>query len=97
MERARFQLESTITAMGTVYSQMMILNARDVASGRADRLQQDVADQVQALQDIVHTMDEVYQSGTDPLGLGFAQPAAGPAARQALGTPGQAGRRSAGN
>jgi hypothetical protein len=97
MERARFQLESTITAMGTVYSQMMILNARDVASGRADRLQQDVADQVQALQDIVHTMDEVYQSGTDPLGLGLAQPAAGPAARQALGTPGQAGRRSAGN
>jgi hypothetical protein len=97
MERAQFQLESTITAMGTVYSQMMILNARDVASGRADRLQQDVADQVQALQDIVHTMDEVYQAGTDPLGLGLAQPTAGTAARQALGTTGKTGRRSTGN
>ena len=97
MERARFQLESTITAMGTVYSQMMILNSRDVASGRADRLQQDVADQVQALQDIVHTMYEVYQAGTDPLGLGLAAPAPGTAARQALGTTGQTGRKSTGN
>jgi hypothetical protein len=72
MERAQFQLESTITAMGTVYSQMMILGARDVASGRAQRLQQDVDDQVQALQDVVQTMDEVYQAGTDPLGLGLS-------------------------
>lgn len=71
MERAQFQLESTITAMGTVYSQMMILGARDVASGRAQRLQQDIDDQVQALQDVVQTMDEVYQVGTDPLGLGL--------------------------
>jgi hypothetical protein len=72
MERAQFQLESTITAMGTVYSQMMILGARDVASGRAQRLQQDIDDQVQALQDVVQTMDEVYQAGTDPLGLGLS-------------------------
>ena len=74
MERAEFQLESTITAMGTVYSQVMILGSRDVASGRAGRLQQDIADQVQSLQDVVKTMDEVYQAGTDPLGLG-RQPA----------------------
>ena len=74
MERAEFQLESTITAMGTVYSQVMILGSRDVASGRAGRLQQDIADQVQGLQDVVKTMDEVYQAGADPLGLG-RQPA----------------------
>jgi hypothetical protein len=71
MEQAEFQLESTITAMGTVYSQMMILSSRDVASGRAQRLQQDIADQVQALQDVVHTMDQIYQAGSDPLGLGL--------------------------
>lgn len=69
MERAQFQLESTLTAMGTVYSQIMILGARDVASGRADRLQQDIADQVQALQDVVQTVDEVYQAGPDFLDL----------------------------
>jgi hypothetical protein len=69
MEQAEFQLESTITAMGTVYSQVMILGARDVASGRAQRLQQDVTDQVQALQDVVRALDEVYRAGTDALGL----------------------------
>ncbi len=68
MERAQYQLESTITAIGTIYSQVMILDARDVASGRAQRLQQDVADQVQALQDVVTTLDEVYHVGGDLLG-----------------------------
>lgn len=72
MERAQFQLESTITAMGTVYSQMMLLGSRDMAAGRAERLQQDIDDQVQALQDVVQTMDEVYHAGTDPLGLGLS-------------------------
>ena len=72
MEQAQFQLESTITAMGTVYSQVMILGARDVASGRAQRLQQDVHDQAQALQDVVRSMDEVYLSGTDALGAGLS-------------------------
>lgn len=77
MERAQFQLESTITAMGTVYSQVMILGARDVGSGRAERLQQDIADQVTALQDVVHTVDEVYQTGVDPPGSALG---AGPVA-----------------
>jgi hypothetical protein len=72
MERAQFQLESTITAMGTVYSQMMILDSRDVGAGRAQRLQEDIGDQVQALQDVVTTMDEVYQAGTGPLDLGLS-------------------------
>jgi hypothetical protein len=70
MERAEFQLESTLTAMGTVYSQMKLLGSRDVTSGRAQRLQQDIADQVQGLQDVVQTMDEVYHTGADPLGPG---------------------------
>ena len=48
---------------------MMILGARDVASGRATRLQQEIAGQVHALQDVVQTLDEVYQARTDTLGL----------------------------
>ena len=72
MEQAQFQLESTITAIGTVYSQVKLLSARDVASGRAQRLQQEIVDQVQALQDVVETMDEVAQASADPLGLGLS-------------------------
>ncbi len=71
MEQGQFQLESTLTAMGTVYSQMMLLGSRDIASGRAQRLQQDVDDQVQALQDVVRAMDDVLRTGVDPLGLGL--------------------------
>lgn len=94
MEQAQFQLESTITAMGTVYSQMMLLGSRDVAAGRAERLQQDIDDQVQALQDVVQTMDEVYHAGTDPVGLGLS--AADMAALSALDAgaqPTQKGRK----
>jgi tetratricopeptide (TPR) repeat protein len=91
MERAEFQLESTLTAMGTVYSQIMLLGSRDVASGRAVRLQQDIAGQVQALQDVVQTMDEVYQAHTDTLGLGLstsgpASTAAGTTSKKATGS-----------
>jgi hypothetical protein len=82
MEQAEFQLDSTITAMGTVYSQVMILNARDVASGQAQRLQQDVSDQVQALQDVVRTMDEVYRAGFEIPGGGLrTAPPAPPSAQ----------------
>jgi hypothetical protein len=96
MERAEFQLESTITAMGTVYSQVMILDSREVASGRARRLQEEIDDQVQTLQDVVQTMDEVYRAGSDPLGLGLdvsggVVPAAGAASSQpAVGQQGKA-------
>lgn len=89
MERAQFQLESTITAMGTVYSQMMILGSRDVSSGRAQRLQQDITDQVQALQDVVQTMDEVYRAGSDPLDLMSASPPLPPDLTASGGQPGQ--------
>ena len=95
MEQAQFQLECTLTAMGTVYSQMMLLGARDVASGRAQRLQQDIADQVQALQDVVRSMDEVYQTGADTLGTGLsAAELAALDARQRLSAKGRRNPRS---
>jgi hypothetical protein len=92
MEQAEFQLDSTLTAMGTVYSQVMLLSARDVASGRAQRLQQDVNDQVQALQDVVTTVDEVYRAG-DALDLALAAgtPAAPPPPQAAKGQSGRKG------
>ena len=95
MERAQFQLESTLTAMGTVYSQMMLLGSRDVASGRAQHLGQDIDDQVQALQDVVETMDEVYQAGADPLGLALSTPGASTASVSAAST--KTSRRRTGN
>ena len=60
MQRAQLQLESTLSSLGTVYSQTLLVGAKDVDSGRAQRLRQDIADQVTGLEDILTTMDEVY-------------------------------------
>ena len=61
MEKAEFQLENTLSAMGTVYAQLQLIGAKDVDSSRARNLREDIAEQVKALQDIVEAMDEVYE------------------------------------
>ena len=78
MERANYQLEQTLTALGTVYSQLLLLGVKDLDSGRAQRLRQDIAEQVASLQDLSTSLDEVYHySG--------AEGEASAAARQRLG------------
>jgi hypothetical protein len=62
MERAALQLDDTLSAMGTVYAQVQLIDAKDIDSGRAQRLQQDIADQIQSLSDVRQAMDEVYLS-----------------------------------
>lgn len=64
MEKAEYQLETTLTALGTVYSQILLISAKDIDSGRAQRLRQDIADQVAALQSLQSTLDEVYGSSS---------------------------------
>ncbi|MBU0490421.1 MAG: hypothetical protein KKA73_23850 [Chloroflexi bacterium] len=61
MAKAQLQLENTLSTMSTVYTQVVLLGAKDVSSGRAQRLQQDMAEQIRALEDIRATMDEVYR------------------------------------
>lgn len=63
MDRAELQLENTLTALGTVYSQMLLLDARDVDSAKTQRLRDSITDQVNSLQDIQSSLDEVYQAG----------------------------------
>jgi len=60
MQRAELQLESTLAALGTVYTQTFLADAKQIDSGRAQRLREDIADQVTGLEDILTTMDEVY-------------------------------------
>ncbi len=60
MDRAELQLENTLTALGTVYSQMLLLDAKDVDSSKAQRLRENILDQVNSLNDVIHSMDEVY-------------------------------------
>lgn len=60
MEKAQYQLESTLAALGTIYAQIQALDLRGAEKGRAERLRQEIDDQVVQLQDLSEAMDEVY-------------------------------------
>lgn len=63
MEQAQYRLEETLAALGTTYSQLLLIGARDVGSGRAQRLDQDMDEQIAALQDLVTALDEARAGG----------------------------------
>lgn len=62
MEKASYQLDSTISALGTIYSQLLLVGSKDEGGNRVNRLQDEISDQVQRLEDLSEAMDEVYQS-----------------------------------
>jgi hypothetical protein len=61
MDKAGYQIESTLSALGTVYSQLLLVGTRDEQGSRADRLQEEIHEQVSQLQDLTEAMDEVYR------------------------------------
>jgi hypothetical protein len=65
VKRADIQLDHTLSALGTVYAQMQLIDAKDVDSARAQRLQDDIRDEVMTLQDTISAIDEVqsYHQG----------------------------------
>lgn len=68
IKRAEIQLESTLSALGTVYAQMSLLGAKDVNSIRGQRLGVEIQDEIDKLQDTIDAMDEVHLHGQN---LGF--------------------------
>ena len=61
MEKATYQLDSTISSLGTIYSQLLLVGSKDEAGPRINRLQEEISEQVHQLEDITEAMDEVYQ------------------------------------
>lgn len=61
MEKADYQLDSTISALGTIYSQLLLVGNKDEEGGRVSRLQEEISEQVYRLEDLTEAMDEVYQ------------------------------------
>jgi len=60
IQRAELQLENSYTFLATIYSQTMLVDAKDIDSGRSRRLRQEISDEVDELQDMLSAMDEVY-------------------------------------
>lgn len=61
MERASYQLESTISSLGTIYSQLLLVGSKDEEGSRINRLQEEISEQVHQLEDLTEAMDEVYR------------------------------------
>lgn len=60
IERARLQLENSLTHLGTIYSQTMLVDAKDIDRGSARRLRHEIAEEVTELNDLLLSMDDVY-------------------------------------
>lgn len=63
MKRTRLNLDDTLAAMGTVYSQLQVLNAMDIDGPTATRIAEDVDREVERLNDLLSAMTDVYSSG----------------------------------
>jgi hypothetical protein len=87
MRRTRLQLDQTLSAMGTIYSQMQMLQAMDVDGARARQIADDIDEQVDGLGDLLSAMAEVYGGQSDVLGVD-----AGRAPRSAANAAGSAGQ-----
>ena len=64
MTRADLQIEHSLAALGTVYSQLLLVGSKDVDSDRTERLRDDIRNEVLALQDLVVSLNEVYTSSS---------------------------------
>ncbi len=61
MKRAELQLEHSIAALGTVYSQLLLIGTRRELEGADDRrLQESITEEVAGLQDLVTSINEIY-------------------------------------
>jgi hypothetical protein len=64
MQKANYQLDSTISALGTIYSQLLLVGSKDEEGNRINRLQGEISEQVHRLEDLTEAMDEVYQGAS---------------------------------
>ena len=60
--RANLKLEQSISQLGTIYSQTLLMDARGLESSRARELHAEIAAEVEQLDETVAAMERVYAS-----------------------------------
>lgn len=60
-KRADIEMDSKLSALGTVYAQLQVIGSKKIDSSRVQRLRNEVHDQVMELQDTISAIDEVQQ------------------------------------
>jgi hypothetical protein len=86
MQRADLQLDHSLAALGTVYSQILLVGSSDVDSDKADRLRSDIRSEVLSLQDLVDSLNEVYNYPSPNMAAAGSVKAAGAASGASSGT-----------
>ncbi len=61
MRQAELRLEQSTTALSTVYGQIQLVGARDVDSGRSDRLEADIREEIDQLNDLIKSINDVSE------------------------------------
>ena len=62
VERANLKLEQSISQLGTIYSQTLLMDARGLESSRAQELHAEITAEVEQLDETVAAMERVYAS-----------------------------------
>jgi hypothetical protein len=68
MKKAEIQLEQSLAALATINSQVGLIEAQDADTGRSSRLRSDIQEQVNRLNDLVSSINEVYNYHTKGIG-----------------------------
>ncbi len=64
IKRADIQLDNTLTALGTIYAQVQLLDSKEVDGRRANRLRQEIQDEVLSLKDTIEALDDVQSTSS---------------------------------
>lgn len=62
VKRADIQMDNTLAALGTIYAQLQLIGSKAIDRGSAQRLRNEVHDQIMNLQDTIAAIDEVNAS-----------------------------------
>lgn len=68
MKRAELQIQQSLTAMETIYNQAQLMATQESDAGESQRLQQEIHEQVEWLESMVQTLNEIYSPNSKGLG-----------------------------
>lgn len=64
IKRADIQLDNTLSALATIYTQLQLLDSKSIQGGRAHRLKQEINHEVLSLKDMVDAIDDVQSTSS---------------------------------
>lgn len=62
IKRADIQLDNTLSALGTIYTQLQLMDSKAVEGGRTQRIKQEINSEILALQDTIDAIDDVQSN-----------------------------------